>query len=100
MTRRPHRVPKFLGIDEKSLAKGQRYATMVCDLEHGHVIDLAEDRTKDSVLQCLGRYSINDLSAVEAIAMDMWEPYFQQLRAIVDDADDKIVFNVFTSSGT
>jgi transposase len=95
MARRPHRVPKYLGIDEKSLAKGQRYATMVCDLEHGHVIDLAEDRTKDSVLRCLGRYSINDLSAVEAIAMDMWEPYILQLRAIVDDADDKIVFDRF-----
>lgn len=95
MARRPHRVPKYLGIDEKSLAKGQRYATMVCDLEHGHVIELAEDRTKDSVLRCLGRYSINDLSAVEAIAMDMWEPYFLQLSEIVDNAEDKIVFDRF-----
>ena len=95
MARRPHRVPKVLGIDEKSLAKGQRYATMVCDLEHGHVLDLAEDRTKESVLRCLGRYSINDLSAVEAIAMDMWEPYILQLSAIVDDAEDKIVFDRF-----
>ena len=95
MERRPHEVPKYLGIDEKSLAKGQRYATMVCDLERGHVIDLAEDRTKDSVLQCLGRYSINELAAVEAVAMDMWQPYIQQLSAILDDADRKIVFDRF-----
>jgi transposase len=95
LARRPHAVPKKLGIDEKSLAKGQRYATMVCDLERGHVIELAEDRTKDSLRRCLGRYSINELSAVEAIAMDMWEPYILQLRAVVDDADDKIVFDRF-----
>jgi transposase len=31
IARRPHGVPKKLSIDEKSLAKGQRYATMVCD---------------------------------------------------------------------
>lgn len=30
LARQPHSVPKRLGIDEKSLAKGQRYATMVC----------------------------------------------------------------------
>lgn len=95
MARRPHQVPKYLGIDEKSLAKGQRYATMVCDLEHGTVIDLAEDRTMDSVLQCLGPYSKNDLAAIEAIAMDMWEPYILQLSAIVPDAENKIVFDRF-----
>ena len=95
LARRSNVVPKRLGIDEKSLAKGQRYATMVCDLDRGHVLELAEDRTKESVLRCFGRYSINDLAGVEAIAMDMWEPYVLQLRAIVDDADDKIVFDRF-----
>lgn len=95
LARRPHEVPRHLGIDEKSLAKGQRYATMVCDLDRGHVIELAEDRTKESVRHCLGRYSIDDLAHIEAIAMDMWEPYIQQLRAIVDNADDKIVFDRF-----
>jgi transposase len=29
LARRPHAVPKQLGVDEKSLAKGQRYATIV-----------------------------------------------------------------------
>lgn len=80
-----------MGIDEKPLAKGQRYATMVGDLEHGHVIELAEGRSKESLLRCLGRFSINELSEVKAIAMDMWEAYASLLRAIVDDADDKIV---------
>lgn len=67
---------------------------MVCDLEHGHVLELAEGRSKESLLRCLGRFSIND-SEVKAIAMDMWEEYASLLRAIVDDADDKIVFDRF-----
>ena len=95
LLRRPNVVPKQLGVDEKSLAKGQRYATMLCDLEHGHVIELAEGRSKGSLLHCLGKFSMNELAAVEAIAMDMWEPYAQVFRAVVENADDKIVFDRF-----
>ena len=89
-------VSKQLGVDEKSLAKGQRYATMLCDLEHGHVIDLAEVRTKASLLHCLGKFSMNQLADVQAIAMDMREPYAQVFRAVVENADEKIVFIAFT----
>lgn len=92
---RPHCAPRVMGVDEKSLAKGHRYATLVYDLEHGHVVELAEDRTKQSLLRCVGRFSLDDLSSVEAIAMDMWEPYIQVLRTVVDNADSKIVFDRF-----
>lgn len=95
LARRPHTVPRQLGVDEKAIAKGQRYVTMVCDLEHGHVVELAEDRTKQSVLTCLGRFSLDELAGVESIAMDMWEPYTQIFRVLVDDADDKIVYDRF-----
>jgi len=95
LARRPHQVPRVMGIDEKSLRKGHRFATIVSDLETGHVINLAEGRTKSSLLHCLGAFSINDLAAVEAVAMDMSGPYFHQIRAIVDDADKKIVFDRF-----
>ena len=95
LARRPHVVPRQLGVDEKAIAKGQRYATMLVDLEHGHVVEIAEGRTTESLLACLGRFSINELSTVEAIAMDMWAPYAQVFRAVVDDADDKIVYDRF-----
>lgn len=95
LARRVHKPPRVMGIDEKSLAKGHRYATLACDLEAGHVIGIAEGRTGDSLIQCLGRFSINDLSAVEAVAMDMSEPYLRVVRAVVDNAEDKIVFDRF-----
>ncbi len=95
LARRPHAVPRQLGVDEKAIAKGQRYATLLVDLEHGHVVELAEGRTKASLVTCLGRFSIDELSTVESIAMDMWAPYAHVFRALVDDADDKIVYDRF-----
>ena len=95
LARRPHVVPRRLGIDEKAIAPGQRYATVLSDLEHGHVIELAEDRTKDSVLTCVGKFSLDELAKVEAIAMDMWPAYISSFSALVEGADKKIVFDPF-----
>jgi len=93
LMRRPHAAPRHMGIDEKAIAKGHRYVTLVNDLDHGHVIDVAEDRTTESLTRCLGRFSMNDLAEVEAFALDMWKPYLQVLRTYVDNADQKIVFD-------
>jgi transposase len=95
LMRRPHEVPRHMGIDEKAIAKGHRYVTLVNDLDHGHVIEVAEDRTTTSVTQCLGKFSMNDLAKVEAFAMDMWKPYEQMVCKYVVDADKKIVFDPF-----
>jgi len=95
LARRPKVVPRHLGVDEKAIAKGQRYVTMVCDLEHGHVLEVAEDRTMQSLLTCLGQFSLDDLAQVEAVAMDMWQPYDLVVRAVVYGAADKIVYDPF-----
>jgi len=42
---------------------------------------------------CRCRFSAEQLAGVEAIAMDMWEPYINSARAHLEDADDKIVFD-------
>ena len=36
--------PRVVGIDDWAWRKGQRYGTIVCDLERGKVIDLLPDR--------------------------------------------------------
>lgn len=95
LMRRGHEVPRHMGIDEKAIAKGHRYVTLANDLDHGHVIEVAEDRTTASLRQCLGKFSRNDLAKVEAFAMDMWKPYEQVVRTFADDADKKIVFDRF-----
>jgi transposase len=93
LARRESKTPRLMGVDEKAISKGHHYATLVNDLENGTVIDVAEGRTKESLLQALGSFSLNDLAEVEAVAMDMWEPFAKTLREVMAGADEKIVFD-------
>jgi transposase len=94
LARREHKVPKYVGIDEKAIARGQRYATIACDLSDGHVLEVAPERTKESVVRCFGRFSLDELAAgIKAVAMDMWEPFIGIVSAMLPEADTKIVFD-------
>lgn len=92
---REHRVPEHLGLDEKSIGKGLRFATIATDIKAGAVIDVAEGRTKESVYRALGSYSLNDLATVQAVAIDMSQTYISAVRSCIDDASKKIVFDRF-----
>lgn len=95
LARREHLVPEHVGLDEKSIARGQIYATIVCDLTDGHVIDVAPERTVESVFRCFGRFSLNDLAGIKAVAMDMWQPFIRAMGTLLPEADSKIVFDRF-----
>ncbi|SDJ76655.1 Transposase, partial [Paracoccus denitrificans] len=41
--------PRVIGIDDWAWRKGQRYGTMICDLERRQVIDLLPDREPATV---------------------------------------------------
>jgi transposase len=96
MARREPRTPSRIGVDEKSLAKGSRYATIVANLDPSsepHVLDLAEGRTKEAFLRCFLPFSLNDLAKIQVVAMDMWEAYISIVRATI--GGEKIVFDRF-----
>jgi len=95
LARREHRVPEYLGLDEKAIARGQRYATIACDLTNGHVIAIAPDRTMESVVRCLGQFSLNELTAVRGVAIDMWDPFIRVITSMLPNAEEKIVFDRF-----
>jgi len=95
LARREPLVPKQLGLDEKSIRKGSRFATIATDIEAGAVIEVAEGRTKESVYRSLGSYSLNDLAGIEAVAIDMSPTYISAVRACIKGADEKIVFDRF-----
>ncbi len=40
--RKAHRLPRYIGVDEKSFAKGHEYETLVCDLRRG-TVEYVED---------------------------------------------------------
>jgi len=93
LRRRKHKVPEHMGLDEKALAKGQRYATIACDLDNGHVIDVAPERTGESVVHCLERFSTEELAEIQAVAMDMWQPFVNAVTVLVPQGATKIVFD-------
>ena len=93
--RKPHRVPEYLGVDEKSFARRHRYETLVCDLEHGTIEHVADDRKQESLESYFRQFTPEELEGVKAVAMDMWDPYINATRAHVPQAEKKIVFDRF-----
>jgi transposase len=97
--RKTPKVVRRLGVDEKAAAKGHRYLTLVCDLEEGTVEHIAEERKKESLDGYYQGLSEKQLAGIEAVAMDMWEPYIQATRQRVPEAAGKIVFDRFHVMG-
>jgi transposase len=87
------RVIAQLGVDEKAIAKGHRYFTVVSDLERSTVEYVAEDRKQESLADFYRSLTPSQLAGIKAVAMDMWEPYIAATKAEVPDASSKIVFD-------
>jgi transposase len=86
---------RHLGVDEKAFRKGHKYMTVVNDLERGRVLYVAEDRKQESLDGFWVTLTEGQRSGIEAVAMDMWDPYVNSVSAHVADADKKIVFDKF-----
>jgi len=95
LTRRQAEPVPRLGVDEKSFRKRHRYLTVVNDLDRGRVLYVAEGRRQASLDGFWGTLTAEQLAGVEAVAMDMWDPYVASTRAHLDGAADKIVFDKF-----
>jgi transposase len=93
--RKKRRVIPRLGVDEKAVARRHQYVTMVCDLDRGTVEYLAENRDKTSLDAYYATLSQEQLAGIQAIAMDMWDPYIASTRAHVPNGEKKIVFDRF-----
>lgn len=84
-----------LGIDEKSFLKRHQYVSVVVDLDRACVLHVADDRKAESLVPYFEGLTPDERDGIEAIAMDMWEPYRKTVRAQVPGADEKIVFDKF-----
>ena len=88
------RLPKQIGVDEKAIAKGHRYMTLVCDLEQATVEYIGEEREKQVLAPTL-KPSRSERRAIEAISLDMWPAYINACRDKGAEADGKMVFDRF-----
>ncbi len=84
-----------VGVDEKAFRKGHSYMTVVCDLDRSTVEYVAEERTTESLAGYYRSLSEERRAGIEAVAMDMWEPYLKATLEAVPLAADKIVFDRF-----
>ena len=93
MAAKEDRTIEYLGVDEKSVARGHTYFTVVCDLELGTVEYVADDRRQASLDGYFQGLSEEQLEGIEGIAMDMWDPYVASVLKHVPEGREKIVFD-------
>ena len=77
-------TPQILGIDEFARRKGQRYDTILCDLEARDVLEVCNGRKKEEVVTLLKRLS--DPEAVKAVSMDMSASFRPAVAAALPNA--------------
>lgn len=74
-------APTVVGIDDWAWRRGQRYGTIICDLERNCVLDLLPDRNADSVASWLKRWP-----GIKIVARDRAGPYADGTRCGAPDA--------------
>lgn len=78
LARKQARPLTWLGVDEKSFGRGQDYVTVVAHIQNGKsaTVEYVGDGRKRETLDAfwLG-LTEGQRSGVEAVGMDMWEPY-------------------------
>jgi transposase len=97
LERKPARVNKHLCVDEKSVARGHQYVTIVARVdEEGTTVDyVTEDRKEESLDRYWKSLTPEQLEGVEAVAMDMWEPFVHSTLECVPEGGEKIVHDPF-----
>lgn len=93
------RVPERIGVDEKAAAKGHTYLTLVSDLDAGTVEYVADDRTTASLDGYFEAIPVEQRTGIGAVAMDMWQPYINSVKAHLPNPEDRIVFDRFHIMG-
>jgi transposase len=71
-------TPRYLGIDEFARRKGQRYDTILCDLERRRVLEVSGGRTQAEVVRLLER--LDEPEEVAAVSMDMSLTFREAVR--------------------
>lgn len=80
LSRRQFEGLSHVGIDEKSFGSGQSYISLLTDLKGSRVLDVVEGRTQVAAEALWDTLSPELRQQVEAVAVDMWEPFMNASR--------------------
>jgi len=84
---------RLLAVDEIAIKKGHQYMTVVIDYVTGRVVWMGKDRKKETLDAFFAGMTDEQKARIEAVAMDMWRPFMESVKAAVPDA--KIVFDLY-----
>lgn len=88
-------ICKRMGVDETAFRKRHDYVTVVTDQQRGHVIHVADDRKKASLVAFYDGLTKAQKASIESISMDMWQGFIGATLASIPGADKKIAFDKF-----
>lgn len=95
LARRKAEEIAYLGVDEKAFRKGHKYLTLVNDLSRSRVLYVAEDREQNSLDGFWPTLTEKQRDGIEAVAMDMWDPYVNSVQEYLPESANKIVFDKY-----
>jgi transposase len=84
---------RVLAVDEISIRKGHSYLTVVLDFLTGRIVFVGKKRKAKTLKRFFNQLSISQRKKIEAIAMDMWDPFIKAVKEKLPRA--KIVFDLF-----
>jgi len=84
---------RILAVDEIAIRKGHRYLTIVLDYLSGRVVWVGKHRRASTLMAFFNKMSKKQKDELEAIVMDMWDPYILAVQKKVPHV--KIVFDLF-----
>ncbi len=87
MKRRRDEPLVYVGMDEKSIGSGHRYASVLSDLAGSRVLDLVEGHKLENAEALLKTLSAEQRQGVKAAAMDMWAAYISATGQLLPNAD-------------
>jgi transposase len=84
---------RVLAVDEIALRKGHTYMTVVMDYFSGRIVWMGENRDKATLDRFFAELTDKQKQGIEAVAIDMWEPFINRIRHHCPDT--QIVFDFF-----
>lgn len=84
---------RILAVDEIATKKGHHYMTVVLDYETGRVVWMGKRRRAETLDAFFADMTQEQKDGIEAVAMDMWDPYIKSVKENCPKAD--IVFDLF-----
>ena len=72
--------PAGIGVDEVAYEKGQKYLTIVRELEHNRVIWIGIERKKEVLDLFFAELGPERSAKITEAVMDMWDPYIASIK--------------------